>query len=135
MFEHGTHGFALPADEPTPFIEALDALGRVRWRINPTALDTMDGAWARSLAVADLPSRHDLDVPPALAGDEMKALRLEAEAAAARLRARARSCARLSASRNCFARAASGAAPSPSGAVAISCARSVAASVSASAIC
>ena len=56
------------------------------------------------------------------------------EAAAARLRARALSCARFRAARSCFALPASGAAPSPSGAFAMSAARSVAAVASASAI-
>ena len=61
--------------------EALNALGRVRWRVNAPALGAIEDAWARSLAIADLPSRHDLEVPSSLPSEEMKALRRAAETA------------------------------------------------------
>ena len=43
--------------------DALNFLGRVKWRINKDVYDIIQEAWEQGLTVGDLPSREDVAMP------------------------------------------------------------------------
>lgn len=44
--------------------DGLNVLGRVPWIINKEVLEIAHQCWQRNIALGDIPSRDDIDVPP-----------------------------------------------------------------------
>lgn len=52
-----------PKEQLQPVFEALDTLGRTKWRVNKRVLAVMDSIWASGGHLADLVDRHDIPLP------------------------------------------------------------------------
>lgn len=65
MRYHGCHTQreALHNADSSIVFDGLNALGRVKWRINKRLLDVAQKCWTENIPLGDIPSRTDLDVP------------------------------------------------------------------------
>lgn len=64
------------ADLSTVF-DGLNALGRVPWQINKRILDVANHCWDNSIALGDIPSQTDFDVPQEPIRPERSATKFE----------------------------------------------------------
>lgn len=44
--------------------EALNFLGRIKWRINQEVYDVVKEAWEKKAVIAELPDQEDMQIPP-----------------------------------------------------------------------
>ena len=59
----GPQNRALKAANLDVVLEGLNALGRVPWKIHPDILQVAQRCWKDGIALGDIPSRQDVDVP------------------------------------------------------------------------
>lgn len=66
MRYHGCHTQreALHASDSSTVFDGLNALGRVKWKINKDVLKVAQQCWDEDIPLGDIPSRTDYDVPP-----------------------------------------------------------------------
>lgn len=65
MRYHGCHTQreALRNSESSTVFDGLNALGRVKWKINKSLLHVAQRCWSEDIPLGDIPSRTDLEIP------------------------------------------------------------------------
>lgn len=58
------HREAIEAGDMTPVVDALNTLDRTAWKVSTPVLDVLTAIWRSGNAIAGLPSREELPLPP-----------------------------------------------------------------------